>query len=158
MECWVGEGNGTPLQSSCLENPRDGWACWAALCGVAQGRTRLSDSAAAAECWVLAMRLCPTLCHPRDCSPPGSSVHGILQARILEWVVIPFSRGSSQPRNRTQVSCTAGRFSTTWATREAQYSSMCVLVPTSSSSLPPLSPLETLSSFSTSVTLFLFSK
>ena len=40
----------------------------------------------------------PTLCRPMDCSPPGSSVHGILQARILEWVAIPFSKGSSQPQ------------------------------------------------------------
>ena len=50
---------------------------------------------------------------------PGFSVHGILQARILEWVAIPFSRGSSLPRNGTQVSCTADRFFTTWATWEA---------------------------------------
>ena len=41
----------------------------------------------------------PTLCNPRDCSLPGSSVHGVLQTRILEWVVIPFPRGSSQPRD-----------------------------------------------------------
>ena len=54
-----------------------------------------------------------------DCSPPGSSVHGILQVRKLERVAIPFSRGSSQPRDRTRVSCTAGGFSTLWATREA---------------------------------------
>ena len=54
-----------------------------------------------------------------DCSLPGSSVHGILQARILEWVAISFSRGSSQPRDRTRVSCIAGRFFfTSWATRE----------------------------------------
>jgi len=52
---------------------------------------------------------CPTLFNPMDCSPPGSSVHGILQARILEWVAIPFSRGSSQPRDQTQVSLIAGR-------------------------------------------------
>ena len=58
-------------------------------------------------------RSCPTLCDPVDCSPPGSSVHGILQARILEWVAISFSRGSSRPRDRTQVSCIAGRFFTT---------------------------------------------
>ena len=45
---------------------------------------------------------CPTLCHPVDCSLQGSSVHGILQARILEWVAISFSRGSSQPRDRIQ--------------------------------------------------------
>ena len=48
---------------------------------------------------------CPTLCDPMDCSPSGSSVHGNLQARILEWVVVPFSRGSSRPRDRTHVSC-----------------------------------------------------
>ena len=54
-----------------------------------------------------------------DCSPPGSSVHGILQARILEWVAIPFSRGSSWPRDQTRVSHLAGRFFTIWTTREA---------------------------------------
>ena len=56
---------------------------------------------------------------PIDCSLPGSSVHGILQARILEWVAISFSRGSSWLRNRTQVSYIAGRLITDWATREA---------------------------------------
>ena len=50
------------------------------------------------------------LCNPMDCSPPGSSVHGILQASIQEWVAISFSRGSSQPRDLTRVSCIAGRF------------------------------------------------
>ena len=45
------------------------------------------------------------LCDPMDCCLPGSSVHGILQARILEWVAIPFSRGSSQPRDQSQVAC-----------------------------------------------------
>ena len=54
-----------------------------------------------------------TLCDPMDCSPPGSSAHGILQARILAWVAISFSRGSTQPMNRTWVSCIAGRFFTT---------------------------------------------
>ena len=49
---------------------------------------------------------------PMNCSPPGSSVHGILQARILEWVAIPFSRGSSRPRDQTQISCIAGGFFT----------------------------------------------
>ena len=63
---------------------------------------------------------CPTLCDLMDCSPLGSSVHGILQARILKWVAIPFSRGSSRPRNWTQVSCIAGRFFTNWATRESE--------------------------------------
>ena len=54
-------------------------------------------------------------------SPPGSSVHGILQARILEWVAIPFTRGSSWPWDRTRVSCNAGKCFTNWATREAQH-------------------------------------
>ena len=58
----------------------------------------------------LVAQSCLTLCDPLDYSPPGSSIHGILQARILEWVAIPFSRGSSQPWDRTQVSLTAGRF------------------------------------------------
>ena len=56
--------------------------------------------------------LCLTLYDPMDCSPPGSSVHGILQARILEWVATSFSRGPSRPRDQTQVSCIAGRFFT----------------------------------------------
>ena len=59
----------------------------------------------------------PTLATP-DCNLPGSSVNGILQARILEWVAIPFSRGSSRPRDWTQVSWIAGRFFTIWAMRE----------------------------------------
>ena len=57
---------------------------------------------------------CLALCNPRDCSPPGFSVHGILQARILEWIAIPFSRGSSRPRDWTLVSRIAGRFFTKW--------------------------------------------
>ena len=57
-------------------------------------------------------QLCLTLCDTIDCFPPGSSVYGILQARILEWVAIVFSRGSSQPREQTWVSCIAGRFFT----------------------------------------------
>ena len=52
---------------------------------------------------------CQTLGDPMDCSLPGSSLHGILQARVLEWVAISFSRGSSQPRDRTQVSRIPGR-------------------------------------------------
>ena len=61
-----------------------------------------------------------TYCDPIDCSLPGSSVHGIFQARVLEWVAISFSRGSSQSKDRTRVSCIAGRCFTIWATREAQ--------------------------------------
>ena len=62
---------------------------------------------------------CPTLHDPVDCSLPGSSVYGILQARILEWVTISFSRGSSQSRDRTQVSHIGGRCFNRWATRQA---------------------------------------
>ena len=54
-------------------------------------------------------QLCPTLCDPLDCSLPHSSIHGIFQARVLEWVAISFSRGSSQPRDRTWVSRIVGR-------------------------------------------------
>ena len=67
---------------------------------------------------------CPTLCNPMD-----YTVHGILQVRIQEWVAFPFSRGSSQPRDRTQLSHLEGRFFTNWATREAQ--NMCECIPNS---------------------------
>ena len=66
--------------------------------------------------WVKVAQSFPTLCDHM-----GYTVHGILQARILEWVAFPFFRGSSQPRDWTQVSCIAGRFFTSWATREALY-------------------------------------
>ena len=157
-----GEGNGKPLQYSCLENPRDGGAWCAAVHGVAKSQTRLkrlsrsslSDSLRSGavahqarlstrflrqEYWsglpfpypgdlpdpgikptspvspalkvdflllshqkcveMLVAQSCPTLCHPMV-----YTAQGILQARILEWVVFPFTRGSSQPRNQTQVS------------------------------------------------------
>ena len=63
---------------------------------------------------------CPTLCYSMDCTLPGSSVHGIFQARVLEWVAISFSRGSSRPRDQSQVSHIVGRHFTVWATREAK--------------------------------------
>ena len=120
----IGEGNGNPLQCSCLENPRDRGAWWASVYGVAQSRTRLKQlSSSSSSHWifkllghviwkvkVLVAQLCLTLCYRMDCSPPGSSVHRILQTRILEWVAIPFSRGSSQLRDQTWVSCIADRF------------------------------------------------
>ena len=62
---------------------------------------------------VLVAYLRLTLCDPMDCSPPGFSVHGILQARILEWAAMPSSRGSSQPRDGTRVPCTESEFFTT---------------------------------------------
>ena len=84
-----GEGNGNPLQYSCLENPMDGGAWWATVYGVAKTWTRLSDftTAAAAK----SLQSCPTLCDPIDGSPQGSPIPGILQARTLEWVAISFS-------------------------------------------------------------------
>ena len=59
------------------------------------------------------------LCNPMDCSLTGSSIYGIFQARILEWVAISFSRRSSRPRDWTQVSCISGRLFTTWGTRKS---------------------------------------
>ena len=116
-----GGGHGNPLQYSCLENPMDRRAWRATVHRVAQGQTGLkwqhthktyqSESEAAQSC--------PTLCDPMDCSPPGSSLHGILQARVLEWGAISFSRGSSQPRDRTRFSRISGGHSNLWATREA---------------------------------------
>ena len=67
----------------------------------------------------LVAQSCPTLCDSMESSPPGSSVHGILQARILEKVAIPFSRESSQPKDQTHVFCIAGGLFTVWATRGA---------------------------------------
>ena len=64
--------------------------------------------------WVQVAQSCPTLCDPMD-----YTVHGILQARILEWAAYSISRGSSRPRNQTRVSCIAGGFFTSWDTREA---------------------------------------
>ena len=77
-------------------------------------------------------------------TPMDYTVHGILQARILEWVAFPFSRGSSQPRDRIQVSCIAGGFFTSWATREAHEPAIFIhIYPPSGASLPPhrISPL-----------------
>ena len=73
---------------------------------------------------MLVTQSCLTLFDPMDYSPLGSSVHGILQARILEWVAIPFSRESDRPRDWTQVSHIAGRFFTSWATRKAHLDSL----------------------------------
>ena len=70
-------------------------------------------------CCCLVSQSCPILCHPMDCSLPGSSIHGISQARTLEWVAISFSRGSSWPRDRTCVSCIGMQVLYCWATWEA---------------------------------------
>ena len=74
----------------------------------------------ARSCWCCSVaQLCPTLCDPMDCSPPSSPVHGIFQARILEWVAISFSRESSQPRDGTSISHTDRQILYHWVNREA---------------------------------------
>ena len=81
---------------NCIYHPQEmDFFVWLSICF-----QKLMRGARILLCLVAQSRL--TLCDPMDCSPQGSSVHGILQARILEWVVIPFSRGTSQPRDRTQ--------------------------------------------------------
>ena len=97
------------LKSNCTSGTSQFTYCWSLA-----WRILIITLLAYAVC--LVAQLCPTLCEPMDCSPLGSSVHGILQARILEWVTIPFSRGSSGPRDLTQFSHIAGRFFTVWAT------------------------------------------
>ena len=92
---------------ACVEAATD-WQHFLAVLGEHGTRLQLA---------VLISQSCLTLCDPTDCSRPGSSVHGILQARILQWVAIPFSRGSFQPTNPSLY--IAGRFFTIWATREA---------------------------------------
>ena len=81
----------------------------------------LYDSAILITGKVLVPQSSPILCNPMDWSPPGSSIHGISQTRMLDWVAISFSRGYSQSSDQTQVSCISGRFFTIWATREATH-------------------------------------
>ena len=69
---------------------------------------------------LLVIQLCLTLGKPKDCSLPGYFVYGVLQARTLEWIAIPFSKGSSWHRDQTCVCCIASRFFTIWDNREAQ--------------------------------------
>ena len=79
---------------------------------------RMPTSSKGVVKWSEVTQSCPTLCDPMDCSLPGSSIHGIFQVRVLKWVSISFSRGSSRPRDQTQVSHIVGRCFTVWATRE----------------------------------------
>ena len=99
--------SGIELQVSCIAVRR--FTIWA---------TREAQMISESESEVA--QSCPTLCDPVDCSLLASFVHGILHPRILEWVAISFSRGSSRPRDRTQVSHIAGRCFNLWATREVQ--------------------------------------
>ena len=83
----IGEGNGNPLQCSCLENPRDGGAWWASVYGVAQGRTRLkrlSSSSMQSSCCSVT-KSCSTICNSRDCSTPGPSAIHCLTACSNPW-------------------------------------------------------------------------
>ena len=107
-----------------LENSMDRGAWKALVHEVSKSQTRLRNFHFHFRSWKerkerKVAQSCPTLCNPMDCSLPGFSAHGISYARILEWVAIPFSRRSSQPRDLTRVSCIAGRFFTIWATKEA---------------------------------------
>ena len=99
------------IRTPASENTTCGWASL-------QAGSQMQESPARRLC-VLATKSYRILCHPMDCSPPGSSVHGILQARIVEWVVTPFSRGIFPTQGLNQLFCIAGRFFTIWATREA---------------------------------------
>ena len=93
--------------------------------GFQEGETVLKqDTLLLYNPWSEVAQSYPTVCDPMGCSLSGSSIRGIFQARVLEWIAISFSRGSSWPRNRTQVSLIAGRRFTVWATREAQLSSL----------------------------------
>ena len=88
-------------------------------CGMWNFKLQHVGSGSLKETESVTVQLCPALCYSMHCSLPGSSVRGILQARILEWVAVPFSRGYSQPRDQTRVSCIAGRFFTICTTRKA---------------------------------------
>ena len=77
---------------------------------------------------VLVSQLCPTFCDPMDYSLPGSSVHGILQARILKWIAILFSRRSSSPRDQIQNSCIAGKILYHLSHQRSPYMCVCVCV------------------------------
>ena len=128
--CSTGEGNVKPLQYSCLENPINSMKR-------KEGRT-LKDELPRSVVPSMLLEIsgeitpermkrqsevaqsCLILCNPMDYSLPCSSIHGIFQARVMEWVAISFFRGYSQPGDRTQVSCITGRHFTIWATREAQ--------------------------------------
>ena len=102
----------------CYKWPHCSKALSQILCQLQHSRTHLLASLLHNTGGSLADQSCPTLCDPMECSPPGSSDHGILQARILEWAAISSSRGSSRLREWTWVSSAAGGFFTDWATRE----------------------------------------
>ena len=125
------EGKGNPLQSVFLPGKSHGqrslvgYSPWSHRVDTTERaqththtRTHTHKYIWKSEVKVLVAQLCLTFYNLMDCSPLGSSVHGISQARMLKWVAIHFSRGSSWTRDRTWVSCNAGGFFTVWATRE----------------------------------------
>ena len=89
---------------------------------------------------VKSLQSCPTMCDPMDCSLPGFSVCGILQARILEWVAISSCRGSSQPRDRTRASCISGRFFLSVPRNKPQFTLIWLLLLRSSKHFWPALP------------------
>ena len=98
------------------QNTSYGWGAW---CHSLSFKTFLSFiSRLLVAIWSEVAQLCLTLCDPMDCSLPRSSVHGIFQAGVLQWVAISFSRASSRPRDWTRVSHIISRCFTVWATRE----------------------------------------
>ena len=128
----TGERNGNPLQCSCLENPRDGGAWWAAVCGVTQSRTWLKWLSSSSSCpWktrgkyrTMLKFTTSILSRPFFAIPWTVAYQDLLfmeffQAKILEWVSISFSRGSSRPRDWTLISCIGRQILYHWATWEA---------------------------------------
>ena len=111
-----GKGNVNPLQYSCLGNPIDRGAWWAIYSPWGQkrvGHNLATAAAAAAAAAAESLQSCPTLCDPRDSSPPGSPVPGILQARTLEWVAISFSSAWKWTVKVKSLSCVR-LLSTSW--------------------------------------------
>ena len=103
------------------------WQYWWGWIGMLQNCQKEIDQIFMSTLWLLCMSVaqsCPTLCDPVGCSLPGSSIHRILQARMLEWVAISFSRGSSLPRNQTCVSFIGSRLSTTEPPEKLQFKNL----------------------------------
>ena len=124
-----GEENDNPFQYCCLENSIDRGSLWATVHGAGK-ESDMTEwltllyfhswqfNEIRGEHERVVAQSCPTLCDPMDCGLPGSSVHGIFQPIVLEWIAISFSKGSSQTRDRTPVSRIVDRHFTIWATRD----------------------------------------
>ena len=119
----LGEGQMPDLKSHKLPGLKSFWNCFR-ISKSSLKMLKMEENSSLRVCLTLCVSVTqsrPTPCDLMDYSPPSSSVHGIIQTRILEWVAIPFSRVSFWPRNWIWVFCIAGRFFTIWAIREAQY-------------------------------------